>query len=327
MNKQEVLQNIKTLIDNGQLSKADILGLFNTEVDSKKKSSLGIINILYGIGGLVIFAGVIALIVQNWDSLGSFARVLITLGMAIVLYISSIMVLTRQYNVLAQILISVSYILFPLGIGVMLNELSINPEIGAMSIIGILLTVLAVITYLLFKDLIFSLLFSVFFGTISAYLVLAYILEKASMTYEFDIYLYLTIALGITHALLAYAFTKPQTRVVLRRLGGLFYGTGTLGVLIGALSLGGVWDVLFIFVVIGTFLLSVYVHSRGMLFFSSIFFLGYLFKITGEYFAGSIGWPIALILIGIITIVVAIGTFKINQKYFRNAAQLRSQEN
>ena len=331
MNKQELLQQIQNSIQSGELTKEEINNLFplgSAEVQiQKKKHSINVVNVLYGIGGLIIFSGVIALVVQNWDMLGSFGRMLITLGMAVILYISSVLLTTRNHNVLAQILFAVSLVLFPIGIGVMLNEMNLDIEVGSVSVIFLTLTVFSALSYILLRKLAVFALFAIGFGTILAYSFLSYILSNSVVSFSSaDYYMYLTIVLGLSHGLFAYKLKQPSKDLATRRLGQFLFSTGTLGVLSGAIALGGIWDVLFAFVVVGTFLLSVYIHSRGMLILSSMFLIGYLFKITSEYFASSVGWPIALILIGIATIVVAIGTYKINQKYFVNA-QLRSQEN
>lgn len=327
MQKEQLLQELKQQVDAGIINRADISSLFieNVQADTQKKnSSVNVVNVLYGIGGIVILSGVIALIAQNWDELNSFVRILVTLGMAVAVYASAVLLNSKNHQVLSEVLSAVSYVLFPLGIGVLMYEMDVQIEALQVSIILTALIILAVASFFLMKRGVTHLIFSVIFGTLAAYAYLGTVYSDFIMQ-SAKPYLYLTLALGISHGLLAYTLRQPHQKHSINVLGSYLYATGTFGLLVAALSLGGIWDVLFVFVVVGTFLLSVYLHSRGMLLWSSVFLIFYLFKITAEYFAQSVGWPIALILIGITTIVVAIGTFKVNQKYFAHAGQqLRS---
>jgi hypothetical protein len=81
------------------------------------------------------------------------------------------------------------------------------------------------------------------------------------------------------------------------------------------LSLGGFWDILYIGLVFGVILLSVYLKSRAFLIFGALFLMAYLIKITGEYFADTIGWPIALIFAGFAVIGVGFVAYYINKEY------------
>jgi uncharacterized integral membrane protein len=46
--------------------------------------------------------------------------------------------------------------------------------------------------------------------------------------------------------------------------------------------------------------------------------MGYIFKITSEYFASSLGWPLALIIAGFAIIGAAAGAISLRRKYSRN---------
>ena len=328
MEKEQLLHELRRHVQMGSITESEFRSVFSDTEESlssshKKRFSLNVINVLYGIGGLIIFTGIVALIVQNWEELPTVARILITLGMAIVLYISSVLVTSKGYNVLAQILFAVSYVFFPLGIGVSLYEFEVEIGTGGASFILLCLTLLATVSYFILKRMAVNTLFAIIFGTSTAYTFLTYALSNASRV-DGDVYLYLTLVLGLSHGLLGYVM-RSSADTATRKLGQLLYATGSLGALVPAVALGGIWDVLAMFVIVAVFLLSVYVHSRGMLALGSTFLIIYLFKITAEYFSGSVGWPVALIFIGVATIAIAIGTFKINQKYFKHAESLQPQ--
>jgi hypothetical protein len=108
-------------------------------------------------------------------------------------------------------------------------------------------------------------------------------------------------------------------------LSGALYGFGIIAFLGAALGLGGwapdanaFWEVGFAGLVFGTIFMSVYLKSKVLLTFGSIFLMGYIIKITGEYFSNSLGWPTALILAGLALIGVGYYTVRLNKKYLVN---------
>jgi hypothetical protein len=54
-----------------------------------------------------------------------------------------------------------------------------------------------------------------------------------------------------------------------------------------------------------------------MLLWGTVFFMGYLLKISSEYFVDSIGWPTALMISGLGMIAVAYFAFRIKKQYIR----------
>jgi hypothetical protein len=65
--------------------------------------------------------------------------------------------------------------------------------------------------------------------------------------------------------------------------------------------------------------LSVVVHSRSLLFVATLAILGYTGWFTGQHFADSVGWPIALILFGLFMIGLSAVAFRIDRDYVRAA--------
>ncbi len=53
----------------------------------------------------------------------------------------------------------------------------------------------------------------------------------------------------------------------------------------------------------------------ALLVFGSLFLGGYLAKITGEYFSDSLGWPLALVLVGFMLMGVGYLTFRLKRTY------------
>ena len=61
--------------------------------------------------------------------------------------------------------------------------------------------------------------------------------------------------------------------------------------------------------------LSTYVRSRTLLFTSTIALLSFIGYFTARHFIDSIGWPIALILLGFLMIGLSAAAFRISRKY------------
>ena len=66
--------------------------------------------------------------------------------------------------------------------------------------------------------------------------------------------------------------------------------------------------------------LSVVVHSRTLLVVATLAILAYTGWFTGEHFADSIGWPLALIAFGIFMIGLSALAFRIDRDYVRKSA-------
>jgi hypothetical protein len=103
------------------------------------------------------------------------------------------------------------------------------------------------------------------------------------------------------------------------------YAFGSLGFLGAALALGGwapeqnvFWELIFPLLVFGIIFLSIYVKSRAFLVFGSLFLIGYIFKLTGEYFSNTLGWPLALVLAGLLIMGVGYYAVRINRQYMKN---------
>ena len=59
--------------------------------------------------------------------------------------------------------------------------------------------------------------------------------------------------------------------------------------------------------------LSVHLRSKALLTFGSLFLGAYLAKITGEYFSDSMGWPLALAVLGLLLMGVGFLAFRLKR--------------
>jgi hypothetical protein len=60
---------------------------------------------------------------------------------------------------------------------------------------------------------------------------------------------------------------------------------------------------------------SVHVKSKALLTFGSLFLGAYLVKITSEYFSDSLGWPLALVIAGLLLMAVGYVTLRLKRTY------------
>src|SRR3989338_9015238 len=89
--KEEVLQYIKTLGEQKVVSKEELDAAFDSgsgiKTDVVLTKKFGVAEILYYIGGAIIFLGISILLWQNWTILGFGTKVLVTLGSGVAAYI------------------------------------------------------------------------------------------------------------------------------------------------------------------------------------------------------------------------------------------------
>jgi len=164
-------------------------------------------------------------------------------------------------------------------------------------------------------------LFAIASGTVAVYLFALSALDPVLNRQDTDIMLqYLTMMMGASYFLLARAFRQNWNQKLIGALH--FFGvTGFLGAaFIRALD-SGFWELLYFLIVFGGLFLSVYLKSRIVLVMSTIFLIIHVSYITSEYFANSLGWPLALVILGLIFIGLGYASITINNKYIKGEDQ------
>ena len=82
----------------------------------------------------------------------------------------------------------------------------------------------------------------------------------------------------------------------------------------------GTWaELLFVVAVCGMVYLGVWARSRILNLASTVALLAYTAYFTGRYFADSVGWPIALIVIGLLMLAISALALRIDRNYLRKA--------
>lgn len=326
MEKQELLNEVRQMAQSGQLSQAEILsalGGVSTAVPQyvEQKSHVGVSEILYYIGGAIVFLGIIVLCYQNWDSFSAPLRIFITLGSCLASGLVAIL-LSRYENLskLAQAFFLLFGMLAPLGVGVTVKEAGFDLSSNILQVaIYASLTAIFLGVFWYFKQQTVLLLFSIIFATVLFHFLVSWLVgDNLSYSDVSKIWEYQFMVVGLVYMLLGYYLSQTSQRGLV----GPLYGFGSLFFLGSTMALGGwqpdqnvFWELIYSLLVFGIVFLSVYVKSKAFLTFGTLSLVGYILKLTGEYFTSGLGWPLALVLAGLVIMVVGYYAVRINRQY------------
>lgn len=320
--KEEALQYIKNLVEQKIITKEDLNMVYeegSNAVTSSKK--LSIANILYYIGGAIVFLGISILIFQNWSLLGFGTKVLATFGAGIAAYLIGLLFGRDERTEAASVAFYLIFALVtPIGLYVIFNNAGYDiGSTGLQSIISGILFLACLLSYSVLRKNIFAL-FSIIFGTWLFFSFSSFIVGSSPYLEDLKFNEYRILIAGLSYILLGRAFSKNQ----LVSLTGFLYGFGILAFLGAALALGGwkpeqnvFWELFFPVLVFGALFISVYIKSNSFLTWGTIFLMAYILKITAEYFSSGLGWPLALVIAGLAMIGVGYMSVSLRKKYFK----------
>lgn len=319
--KEEVLQYIKTLSEQKIVTKEELDLAFDSgsgiKTDVILTQKLGISEILYYIGGAIVFLGIAILLAQNWSTLGFGTKVLATLGAGIAAYFVGVLFSRDERTEPAgSAFYLISALVIPMGLYVVFDNAGFDASsYGSQSLISGILFGMYLLSYAVFRKNIFTV-FSIIFATWFYYALMAYIFGKSP---DWVKHLeYLTLAAGLGYIFIGYAFSKNE-RV---SLSNFLYGFGILGFLGSALALGGwepnqnvFWELIYPGLIFGALFLSVHIKSKSFLTWGTLFLMAYILKITSEYFSSGLGWPLALVIAGLAMIGIGYMSLSLKKKY------------
>lgn len=327
MRKEELLDSIRNGAREKTVTREEVTMAFDDGAgisipDSKGLSDkhINFSQVLYYIGGFIVFLGIAVLIGENWDSLGKFTRILSTLGSGIAAYALGAFLFRNEKS--KQISVAfhlIAALVLPIGIFVVFDSAGYDVATSGMnSLISAILLVAYAGSYLIFKRNMFVA-FSIIFGTWFFYSIAFYML--AAMPDQEKLFGYLTLAVGASYLFLGHYLSKYQERK--GNSGSLFF-IGSMFVLGAALGLQGwspeqsvFWEIAYPAVVFGIIYLGIFFKRKSLLILSSLFLMFYILKLTGEYFADSLGWPLALVISGLALIFVGYYMVYLNKKYIK----------
>ncbi len=266
-----------------------------------------LVRVLGALGGTFVFAGICVFIALQWQSMTPAARVVVTLGSGLAVFALSLLAgRDVRYEKAAPPLLLIAAALEPAGLLVLFDEYGSGGDWRWASLVtcGTMALQMGAV-------------FRVNRGTVELLLVMVFSTLFAWTTLDLvDVdgkLVALLIGGGVLLATIGVGRTEHRT------LTPMWYVVGTIALLAGLFDVvdGTPAELLFLVVAAGFVYLSVVVHSRTLLVVTTAAILAYTGWYTGEYFADSVGWPVALIVFGLLMIGLSALAFRIDRDYVR----------
>ncbi len=308
--REQALEQIRRLAAQHEFTSSDITAAITQEsqplatLSATAKGSL-LMRILSYLGGVFILAGLAVFIGMHWDDFNSPARVIVTLGSGLALFaMAYIAQFDSRVEKAVVPLFVVSAALQPFGMAVALDEFA---DIGNwLNANWAIATVMLIQQGLVFwKTRRTALLFTTLvFGTTAVGIGLDVLDADEDLIF---------LILGISIILLSISIDKTAHRVITP----FWYFWGSAMFFWGLFEVleHSVFEILYLGAACGMVYLSTYVRSRTLLFTSTIALLSFIGYYTAKHFVDSIGWPIALILLGFLMIGLSAVAFRISRGY------------
>ncbi|HEY4478965.1 MAG TPA: DUF2157 domain-containing protein [Candidatus Paceibacterota bacterium] len=325
MNNEELLQELSTKISTGEIRREEVLNRlgFASATQSKVKAenlktspTFSVTKMLYVLGAAIVVTGIVIFVSQIWADIGSFGRILVTLGLGFVITAAGSMLLkSKPEDNIGTVFHFIGGMLIPGGAVVTLSELNLDSGDWTVAITFGAILAFYLLLNSIHKNAILAF-FAIANGTSFVYLVIEAIVDGPFYRHE-DLYAYLTMVIGVSYLLLGHAFRDGRNKKLIGFL-YLFGISGFLGAAFSQVFNSVPWQMLYFLIVIGGLVLSVYMRSRSILVMSTLFLIAHVSYITSKYFADSLGWPISLVILGFLFIGLGYVSVNINKKYIAN---------
>lgn len=267
-----------------------------------------LVSVLGFLGGTFVFAGIGVFIAIQWDSMNSAARIVVTLGSGLSAFTLALLAAhDLRFSKATTPLFLVSAGLEPTGMLVAFNELGSGGDWRYAGLITAgTMTMQFAATFARLKRAT-PLFLTIFFATLF-WLTALDLLDLDDRA--------IALVIGVSLILTAIGVDRTGHRVITPAI----YFFGAAGALYGFFDLveRTPFEVLFIAAASGFVYVSVIVHSRTLLFVATLAILAYTGWFTGEHFADSVGWPIALIAFGLFMIGLSALAVRIDRDYVRS---------
>lgn len=321
--RQQALEYVKSLATSHTLTREELVAAYEAGAGTHTgaEAQTRYAQILYYIGGAIVFLGISIFVWQNWSTLSFPTKMLATMGGGIAAYVVALLFGRQEkFEGVSAAFYLISALVLPLGLYVVFENAGMDiGDSGVQTLIAGILFVVFIASFLLMRKTVLAL-FSILFGTILFYTTTNYLVGQNPYYDWWKFSEYRVLISGLAYLLLGYGLARGRYA----GLSGFLYGFGILGFLGAALALGGwepsqnmFWELLFPFLVFSALYVSVYLKSRVFLVFGALFLMVYILKITSEYFTSGLGWPLSLVVAGLLMIGVGYLSIALNKKYLR----------
>ncbi len=323
MNKEELLQQLASLLDSGDLTQSEIMEAIGADngqdIAAKTNLTARLSAVLYYIGGGVVFLGMVFLIAQEWRYFGTATKISVTLGSGLAAFVTGVLFSNQQrLGAAGPAFFLISALLLPGGLFVTYDEAGIDVEkmSAQIQIAGILLAAYLGAYSVIRRNVLLT--FAFIFGSWFFFAMTNYLVRGAPVLDYWEFINYRILLAGLAYMLLGYSFVGSERET----LTGWLYGIGVVGFLGAGLALGEwkptqnvFWEAIYPGLVFGIIFLSTHLKSRVLLVFASLALGSYLSKITAEYFSDSLGWAFSLVIAGFLLMGVAYLAVHVNRRY------------
>jgi hypothetical protein len=305
--KAELIKHIRDFISRGELSKAEVVSLFEQTQDKKSNSvKIDFSNILSFIGGFIVFMGVVVLVSINWIYLNDVSQVLVTLGSGILSFIvGSLLLYALKVKFTGVSFHLIGGGLIPLGIFVWLSKLAESNINLTAVVFGVFfaLMLVYVITELIIHNDVF-IFFSWLFGSIAYWAGFIWVLgNNESLFLDYRLGGVAALVLSGSYLCLSYGLKQVKDNASF-----FYYFLGTLGFFGSVFSLvidRHVFEGLFVLMIFVSFYLSSLWRSRVLLAVNTIYLVIVIFYLSARYFVEAIGFPVTMIIAGLLLILIS----------------------
>lgn len=327
----QILSSLSTLLKNGVITREQVLGILEgarSEPSQAKLShqKINLQKILYYIGGFIILLGIIIYFYQFWGTMDQVSKTILTLGSAVSAYALGYYFFNNTKSKdFGHAFLVISAALFPLGVGTSLDTIGTSldtigisaTQSGGVSVNSAVLFMIFFVSYSVLKAAIF-LPFSIIAASTLFFSFTNFLFKDIGVIPHF--YEYRVLILGITYVLLGYYFSQTNRKFMTN----LMYLFGLLMFLGASLSLQGYfpkvnvfWQLIYPFILVLTFWGSIKLQSKVFLIMATIYTFAEISKLTAEYFSKSVGWPVSLIIAGLVIMGIGYMSFELNKRFLK----------
>jgi len=309
------LQQIVTLAREHRLTASEIDAAMaagpSAAAPSDSRARTILMRVLAYLGGTFVFAGIAAFIALQWDTMNSAARVVITLGPGVAACVLAVLSSRdERFEKAVAPLFLIAAVLEPVGMLVGFNEFGSGGDArwAALITAGVIGFQFGAIFGVLRQSML--LLLAVFFAT----LFWMTVFDLIQMDDERG-----ALVIGASLVLAAIGIDRtPHTSITppLYLFGGIAFLYGLFDMVEST-----PFEILFILAASGFVYLSAAIQSRTLLLVATGGLLAYTGWFTGEHFADSVGWPLALMLFGLLMIGMSALAFRIDRQYIRGGSR------
>jgi len=302
--RDAAIAEIVEIAERHDLTEKEIVEALKSTVKEDRGGTI-LSRLLAYLGGIFIISGLAVFITMFWDDMNTVAHLVVTLGAGMVAMILAVQSLSNdRFSKAATPLFLIGAALQSTGIMVAFDELGTggDPQIALLAMTVVMTLQMLAVFWKYQRD---ALLFvALIFGASSV----GNALDLMHVDDEL-----ITLIVGLSLLFL----TAGIDRTVYRSITPFWYFVGSAMFLWAAFEL--LEDTPFNIVYLGLTALAIYfstvAKSRTLLFVSTVAMISYLGYFTYEHFVDSAGWPVVLIVMGLVLTGLSSAAIKINKKY------------